>query len=57
MVYVVYLKQGIGEQIGDAIGTSLKQFTVNDLTITNSCIQKGNKLLPITNVLFIEEEV
>ena len=49
MPYEVNVKKGIGNQIG------FKKFTVQNLTITNNCIQKGNKLLPITNVLFIEE--
>lgn len=55
MTYKVYLKEGIGNDISDIIGSGIKEFTVNDLVITNSCIQKGAYLLPITNVLFIEE--
>ena len=55
MVYVVHLKKEAGNEINNIIGTGIKKFTVNDLTITNNCIQKGNYLLPITNVLFIEE--
>jgi len=56
MPYKVTLKKREGNDISNILGVSVKTFTVNDLTITNNCIQKGSYLLPITNVLFIEEE-
>lgn len=55
MAYVVYIKDNVGNMIGEIDADLPKHFTVQTLQIANGLIKKGNYYLPVEHILFIHE--
>ena len=55
MSFDVYLKKTEGNQISEILGTGIKKFNVNTLSIQNGLLTKGSYQIPIEHILFIKE--
>jgi len=57
MVFEIYLKDEIGNQIAQHLDELPKVVTVASLTINDGLLKKGNYYIPVEHILFIEEIV
>jgi hypothetical protein len=55
MPFEIILKEDIGNQIADLLKEKIKTTMVNQLTINNGLLKKGNYYIPLCNILLIKE--
>jgi hypothetical protein len=57
MPYEIQLKIDIASELELMFGLEVSSFTVQDLTINNGLLKKGNYYIPVEHILFIKEVV
>ena len=55
MVFEIYVKDEIGNQISSIEGELPKIVTVTALEIADGLLKKGNYYIPVEHILFIKE--
>ena len=55
MVFTVYLKDDIGNQLGELLGKGMKSFNVGTLSISDGLLTKGDYRIPINHILLVVE--
>jgi len=57
MVFEIYLKDDIGNQIATILNEEIKVTTAPTLDITDGLLKKGKYYIPVEHILFIKEIV
>lgn len=55
MVFEVYLKKDVGNDISNILNMGIKKFTVPSISVVDGFLEKGSYKIPISHVLFIKE--
>jgi len=55
MVFEIYLKKEVGNNISHIIGIGIKSSNVDTLDISGGFLTKGDYRIPIQHILFIKE--